>query len=131
MSAYRFYQIKSRKSEEYQDGLRQVSLICETSPQIYCFIWINKAEEPVNIQFVFYENIIEWVEGHGISHGCTNRKNPENPLKTGIHKGSRTIHYFQHDPIIEEGVNILQNAEFPADYKATIQDKILATKEAS
>ena len=128
MATYRFYQIKSQKSLEYQNGLRQITLNCESNPQIYCFVWINKAEEMEHIQFVFNENIIEWFKEQGISVGQTNRKMFAYSLKTGIHKGARTIHETQSDDILEDGTNIIMDSEFPEDFQSAIQEKILDQK---
>ena len=128
MATYRFYQIRSLKSQEYHNGLRQVTLNCENNPQIYCFIWINEAEEFEHIQFVFNENIIEWFKEQGISIGQTNRKMSAYSLKTGIHKGARTIHETQNADILEDGTNIIMDSEFPEDFQSAIQEKILDQK---
>jgi len=124
MAIYRFYQIKSLKSQEYRNGLRQVTLNCENHPQIYCFVWINKTEEPEHIQFVFNENIIEWFKERGISIGQTNRKMYDYPAKSGIQKGSRTIHASYNTSIMDEGIDIIKDSEFPEDFQHTIQAKI-------
>lgn len=123
---YSFYQIKSKKSEEFHNGVRQVSLNCEDEPEIYIFIWINVAEEWEHIQFVFNENTIEWFKDRGTTFGQTNRKMYDVPLKIGVQKGSRTIHNSNNFSIFEEGVDILNASEFPNEYQRSIQEKIVS-----
>ena len=131
MATYRFYQIRSLKSQEYHNGLRQVTLNCENNPQICCFIWINEAEEFEHIQFVFNENIIEWFKGRGITIGQTNRKMYDYPSKPGYQKGSRTIHATDNTSIMEEGIDIISDSEFPDDFQHTIQTKIAIKKSVN
>lgn len=125
MATYRFYQIKSQKSLEYHNGLRQITFNCENYPQIYIFIWINESEEMEHIQFVFDENIIEWFKEQGTRIGQTNRRMFDYSSKSGIHKGSRTIHEIENEEILEDGTDIILDSEFPEDFQSAIQEKIL------
>jgi len=111
--------------------LRKVTLNCENNPQIFCFIWIDKAEEFEHIQFAFDENIIEWFRGRGIIIGQTNRKTHDYPAKLGIHKGSRTIHASQNRSILEEGIDIIRDSEFPDDFQHSIQTKMTIKKSTN
>ncbi len=125
METYNFYEIKSKKSQIYVDGLRQISLVCDDQPDIHCFLWVNQEQKLAHLQFLFNEKIIEWFSGRkSLVISETNRRS-NNPEQIGIHKGVRTIHPVNDDKIRQEGLDIIRLANFPKNYKEIIQSGIL------
>lgn len=126
MLNYNFYEIRSRKSQEFVDGIRQVSLVCADDPEIHCFLWLNQSQELTHLQFLFNEKLIEWFSNKsGLVVSETNRRS--GPMgKPGVTKGVRTIHSVQDNSILREGLNIIKAADFPKTYKDLIQTKLLS-----
>ena len=123
MQDYNFYEIRSKKSEEFVKGVRKVSLVCENRPDIHCFLWIDQERKLKHVQFLFDEKLIEWIEGRkNIITSHTNRQMASN-RKPGIHKGARTIHTVDDSRIMEEGLQIIKSAEFPENYEQQILHK--------
>jgi len=126
MERYLFYEIKSKKSRMFVDGIRQVSLVCSTDPAIYFFLWLDEDQKLTHLQFVFDEKIIEWfADRERISTSQTNRRDPStsNP-GVGVHKGARTIHAVDDDSILNEGVEIIKRATLPGSYETLIKSKL-------
>ncbi|MBU2643223.1 hypothetical protein KKI24_00830 [bacterium] len=124
MEHYVFYEIKSKKSRIFVDGVRQVSLVCATHPGLNFFLWIDEQQKLKHLQFVFNEKIIEWfAETERLSTSQTNRRFPS-PSKPGIHKGVRTIHAVEDDSILDEGVQIVNQATLPGSYETMIKSKL-------
>jgi len=125
MERYVFYEIKSKKSRMFVDGVRQVSLVCSTHPDMNLFIWLDEKQRLKHLQFVFNEQIIEWFEGKDrITTSQTNRRFSSDPTKPGIMKGVRTIHEVDDDTILSEGLHIIHNAVLPGSYEAMIKSKL-------
>ena len=126
MLNYNFYEIRSRKSQEFVRGVRQVSLVCSDDPDIHCFLWIDQQQELTHVQFLFNEKLIEWFANkQGLIVSETNRR-MGTVQKPGIMKGVRTIHEVKDNSILQEGLNIIKSADFPETYKDLIQTKLLA-----
>jgi len=126
MLNYNFYEIRSRKSQEFNNGVRQVSLVCADDPDLHCFLWIDQQQKLTHFQFLFNEKLIEWFSNKdGLIVSETNRRSGPTG-KTGVMKGVRTIHTVQDDSILQEGLEIINSSEFPNSYKDLIQTKLLA-----
>lgn len=125
MEQYTFYEIKSKKSRMFVNGVRQVSLVCATHPEMNFFLWLDEQQQLKHLQFIFNERIIEWFEGkEQISTSETNRRFPSSSSKTGIMKGVRTIHAVEDDNILIEGRDIINNATLPGSYDALIKSTL-------
>jgi len=128
MENYIFYEIKSKKSRMFVNGVRQVSLACSTHPDINFFLWLDENQMLKHLQFIFNEQIIEWfADKEGISTSQTNRRFPSSSSKTGIMKGVRTIHAVEDGSILKEGVEIVQQATLPGSYDSMIKSKLSQT----
>lgn len=126
MLNYNFYEIRSRKSQEFVNGVRQVSLVCSDDPEIHCFLWLDQEQELTHLQFLFNERLIEWFANkRGLIVSETNRRSGPTG-KIGVMKGVRTIHAVQDNSILQEGLNIIKAADFPKTYKDLIQTKLLS-----
>ena len=126
MLNYNFYEVRSRKSQEFVNGVRQVSLVCSDDPEIHCFLWIDQEQKLTHLQFLFNEKLIEWFSNkQGLTVSETNRRSSPTG-KTGVLKGVRTIHSIQDNSILQEGLNIIKAADFPKTYKDLIQTKLLS-----
>ncbi|NQU65765.1 MAG: hypothetical protein HQ517_16005 [SAR324 cluster bacterium] len=124
MERYLFYEIKSKKSRMFINGVRQVSLVCSTHPDMNFFLWLDEQQNLKHLQFVFNENIIEWfADKEQISTSQTNRRF-QSTSKTGVHKGVRTIHAVEDDSILDEGVQIIRHATLPGSYETLIKSKL-------
>ncbi|MCP4749748.1 MAG: hypothetical protein GY866_02555 [Proteobacteria bacterium] len=125
MDQYNFYEIKSKKSSIFVEGVRQVSLVCADYADFHFFLWLNESHELQHLQFLFNEKIIEWFAGkEELALSQTNRATTP-PTKTGIHKGVRTIHGAQDDSILEEGRKIVEHSNFPTHYDKLIRNRIV------
>lgn len=120
---YKFYEIKSEKSKNYIDNVKQFTLVCEDYPEIFCFLWIDRQQQINHIQFVFFEKLIEWFSDKGLKISQTNRSLFDDK-KTGVLKGVRTIHNSADISIFDEGMEILDKSEFPENYGAILKSKI-------
>ena len=124
MERYVFYEIKSKKSRMFVDGIRQVSLVCSTDPAINFFLWLDEKQKLTHLQFIFDEKIIEWfADKERISTSQTNRRFPSTS-KPGVHKGVRTIHSVEDDSILNEGVEIIKHAILPGSYETLVKSKL-------
>jgi hypothetical protein len=125
MERYVFYEIKSKKSRMFVDGIRQVSLVCSTHPAMNFFLWIDEQQTLTHLQFIFDEKIIEWfVDKEQIRTSQTNRRFPSASTKLGVHKGVRTIHGVEDDSILIEGAEIIKQALLPGSYETLIKSKL-------
>lgn len=121
----RFYEIRSRKSEEYVNGVRQVSLSSETYDQVQCFLWLDSKSQLVHLQLLYDENVLEWFTGKGFVGGATNRR--LNPVwKNGQNKGVRTIHETAHNDNTIQGIDILKDSYFPTPYAEIIKTILIS-----
>lgn len=126
MAPFNFYEIKSQKSKEFINGIRKTSLACLDHPEIHFFLWLDENEELKQAQFVFDENLLEWEEGRkGLVAMETNRKSDILLNKTGIQKGSRTVHSARDLSILKRGLQIIHKADFPDDYAGMIRSNML------
>lgn len=108
------------------DGVRQVSLVCATHPEMNFFLWFDEQQKLKHLQFLFNERIIEWFEGkEQISTSETNRRFPSASSKPGVMKGVRTIHAVEDDSILSEGLDIINNATLPGSYDAMIKSTLI------
>lgn len=106
------------------DGVRQVSLVCSTHPEMNLFLWLDEQQSLKHLQFIFNEKIIEWfAEKDQISTSQTNRRFSATS-KTGVHKGVRTIHAVEDDSILNEGVEIIKQATLPGSFETLIKSKL-------
>jgi len=115
MREVQFYEIKSKKSEEFINGVRQVTLSSVELPQINCFLWFGEIGEMKHFQIIFDEKLLEWHLERGFSVSVTNRRSGIQE-KIGVSKGSRTIHAVEDNNILKEGLEIIKNSVFPEDY---------------
>lgn len=116
-----FYEIKSRKSSEIINGVRQVSLCSEIYDNIQCFLWLNEKDQLKHLQLIFDENILEWFDDREFTGGATNRKLTPS-WKTGLQKGVRTIHDVPSDANLKIGIELLKTSLFPSPYLQIIKD---------
>lgn len=111
----RFYEIKSQKSNEFINGVRQISLSSEIFDNIQCFLWVNGDGALQHLQLLYDEKILEWFADRGFVNGATNRL--LNPVeKIGLQKGVRTIHERSDDENLKQGIFLLENSFFPPPY---------------
>lgn len=109
----------------FVNGVRQVSLVCATDPDLNFFLWLDEKQKLKHLQFIFNERIIEWFDGkETISTSETNRRFPSTSTKPGVTKGVRTIHAVEDDSILTEGLTIIDNATLPGGYDAMIKSKL-------
>ena len=109
----------------FVDGVRQVSLVCATHPEMNFFLWLDEQQKLKHLQFIFNEQIIEWFDGKDkVSTSQTNRRFPSVSSKPGIMKGVRTIHAVEDDSILDEGLSIINNATLPGGYDEMIKSKL-------
>lgn len=125
MDHYIFYEIKSQKSRMFIDGVRQVSLVCATHPEMNFFLWLDEEQKLKHLQFIFNERIIEWfADKKEITTSETNRRFPSASTKPGVTKGVRTIHAVKDDTILNEGLEIINNATLPGNYENLIKSTL-------
>lgn len=129
MSRYEFYEIKSKKSLQFTNGLRKVSLVCSGFPDAHIFIWLDQNERIKHLQFLFNEKIIEWFDERKELLTSQTNRGMNGQQKPGIHKGVRTIHSVKDDSIRREGLEILTEAVFPFKYENAIK-KIMGVAAA-
>ena len=122
MSRCKFYVIKTQKSQELVDGLRQISLECENRFDAHGFLWIDEEDNIIQIQLLFGELAVEWRSGKGIRYSRTNRAE-EVPEGIGVHKGVRDLHQLEDADSIVSIKNELLNAEFPPEWSEKIKQK--------
>ena len=126
MDAFSFYEIKSKKSQEFIKGVRKTSLVCLNHPEIQFFLWIDERGDLKQVQFLFEENLIEWFQGRKeLQANETNRKYNILVTQKGIQKGARTIHPTQNKSIIKKGLQIINTSQFPALYDKLIRHNLL------
>lgn len=124
MGKYEFYEIRSKKSLEYINGLRKISLVCGNYNDLHCFIWLNEDEELKHFQFLFDEKLIEWFSKQDrLITSETNRRGNETS-QVGIHKGARTIHAIEDDTLMKEGIEKIKQSLFPFKYNQMIKSII-------
>jgi len=125
MGKYEFYEIKSKKSLEYNNGLRKISLVCGNYNDLHCFLWLNEDGELKQFQFLFDEKLIEWFsEKDRLCTSKTNRQGNETS-QVGIHKGVRTIHSVEDLDLMKEGIEKIQQSIFPYKYNEMIKSKVV------
>lgn len=127
-TSYRFYLIKSKKSEEIHHGLRQISLACSGHPMIKIFLWVTQRDEPRHIQLFFEEKLLDWHQDKGLHLMETNRRHHP-MMELGLRKGSRTLSDIDEAQVFEEALSILKNAEIPAPYDDQIRLRMLASNK--
>ena len=114
---YTFYQVKSRKNEQVIAGLSQVSLACDSSPDLFVFLWMDDQQNLKHFQFLFFERLLEWREEQGFCLMVTNRFE-QHPDGVGYHKGSRSL----EDPeTLAKAQSMLKEANLPAPYGPLIK----------
>ncbi len=122
MKTQRFYEIRSRKSENSSAGIRQISFACEGSPDLFAFLWVDAEGILVHAQLLYDEVALEWSQTQGVTCSRTNRT-LEPVSGRGIRKGARSLHV-THDPgLLEEALNRLRNSIFPAPWHEAIREK--------
>jgi hypothetical protein len=127
MIRYEFYEIRSKKSLQFVDGLRQVSLICADTSGLHIFLWLDEDDNLKHLQFLFNERLIEWFSGRDrLLISRTNRSMGPSD-KTGIHKGVRTIHAIEDDDVLKEGLKIMTESRLPHRYSELIKRVLRVT----
>ena len=118
-----FYEIKTKKSENFLNGLRQISFVCENNADFFCFLWLNSQNIIKKIQLKLSDNIIEWNSESGISFKTIkNLQNP--PQRIGIRGVSDLISDKTDLKKIKSSTEILKLCEFPEEWKDIINSKL-------
>ena len=128
MALYNFYEIKSQKSTQYHEGVRQVSLACEGDGGIQLFFWVTAEEEVKHLQFLFDEQMLEWSPTQGLITSVTNRRGVL-PLKQGWQKGSRTLIASQDPEILQRGRRIIEESSIPSPYGELLRKVFTASQD--
>lgn len=118
-----FYEIKSKKSEQLLNGVRQFTLSSEDLPQVDCFLWLNERDQLVQFQIIFDEKLLEWRFDKGFIASETNRRNRSQD-KSGTLKGARTIHETRDSNILKEGMDIVKYSIFPPDFTPMMRETL-------
>jgi len=118
----RFYLIRSKKSEDVENGLNKIALGCENRADAHGFIWIDKEKNIQQIQLLFGETVLEWFPGKGVICSQTNRT-LEVPEGIGFHKGVRIIHQIKNESAIKLALKDARNAEYPPEWSEKILEK--------
>ncbi len=125
MPALEFYQVRSRKSAESVNGLRQISLACDGHPDIHGFLWFDEAGGLRYLQFLFDEQVLEWKAGQGFRCSSTNRE-AQQLFEVGRNKGARTVGEGLEAEALAPRVAQLREAEFPAELQEALTQVLQA-----
>ncbi len=120
MPALEFYQVRSRKSEEWVNGLRQISLACDGHPDLHGFLWVDATGSLCYLQFLFDEQVLEWEASQGFRCSWTNRE-AQSLFEVGRNKGARTLGDGLEAAAVAPRLAQLQEALFPEEWQEPLQ----------